>query len=58
MIVREAAAKLGVSEGTVRQQIAAGSLRAEKHGRDWWIEAEEVERYQREHRGRPGRRKS
>jgi excisionase family DNA binding protein len=55
MTVQEAARALDLSERTVRLQIANGRLIAVKHGRDWWIEDAEVERYRRENRGRPGR---
>jgi excisionase family DNA binding protein len=46
----EAAAKLGTSAAVLRQAIARGSLAATKHGRDWWVEPAEVERYGRENR--------
>ena len=57
MTLKEAAAILGVTPDALRQAIAAGSLRAAKRGRDWWVTSGEVDRYQREHRGRPGRPK-
>jgi len=41
----EAAALLGVTAATLRQQIANGKLRATKRGRDWWVTRREVERY-------------
>jgi excisionase family DNA binding protein len=50
MTLTEAAAILGVTPDTLRQQIANGKLRASKRGRDWWVTAREVERYQRENR--------
>lgn len=46
----EAAATLGVTPDTLRQQIANGKLQAVKHGRDWWVEPAEVERYRLENR--------
>jgi len=46
----EAAALLGVTPDNLRGAIKRGSLRATKHGRDWWVEAKEVERYRRENR--------
>jgi excisionase family DNA binding protein len=52
-----AAAQLGVTPATLRQQIARGRLEGVKHGRDWWIEPEEVERYQRDVAGKPGPRR-
>lgn len=45
MTLKEAAELLGVTPDTLRQRIAAGSLRATKRGRDWWVTAKEVERY-------------
>jgi hypothetical protein len=38
--------RLGVkTTGAVRQFILEGRLKAEKRGRDWWIEEEEIERF-------------
>jgi excisionase family DNA binding protein len=48
--IKEAADRLGVKPNTLRLQIRNGALRAVKHGRDWWVEPEEVERYARENR--------
>lgn len=45
MTLTEAASRLGIDPATLRQQIAKGRLRAEKHGRDWWVDPAEVERY-------------
>lgn len=45
MTLTEAAALLGVTAATLRQQIANGKLRATKRGRDWWVARREVERY-------------
>ena len=56
MTLAEAADRLGVAASTLRHQIANGSLRAKKRGRDWWVTKGEVERYARENAGRPGRR--
>lgn len=50
MTLIEAAALLGVTAATLRQQIANGKLRATKRGRDWWLTRAEVARYQRESR--------
>jgi excisionase family DNA binding protein len=50
----EAAASLGVTPDSLRQAIARGALRAVKHGRDWWVESEEVERYRAENLRRRG----
>jgi excisionase family DNA binding protein len=48
----EAAALLGVTPDNLRGAIARGTLKAEKHGRDWWVQPAEVERYRVEHRRR------
>ena len=52
MTLPEAAAVLGLKPSTLRHQIRNAKLTAIKRGRDWWIEAEEVERYARESLGR------
>ena len=50
MTLIEAAALLGITPATLRQQIAAGALKARKVGRDWQVTAAQVERYHKEHR--------
>jgi excisionase family DNA binding protein len=45
MTLIEAAASLGVTAATLRQQIANGKLKARKVGRDWSVSVREVERY-------------
>jgi len=50
MTLPEAAALLGVTAATLRQQIANGKMRATKRGRDWWVTKGEIERYRRESR--------
>ncbi len=50
MTLIEAAARLGTSAANLRGAIARGSLKAVKHGRDWWVTEAEVERYRRESR--------
>lgn len=55
MTLQEAAAILGVTAATLRQQIANGKLRATKRGRDYWVTKGEVARYQRENIRRSGR---
>lgn len=52
--VPAAAEQLGLSEDAVRKRIAAGSLSAQRQGRQWWIEARAVDRLARIP-GRPGR---
>jgi excisionase family DNA binding protein len=49
MTLNEAAATLGLTPDTLRQQIHAGKLRAEKLGRDWHVAPKEVERYRTHH---------
>lgn len=49
MTLIEAAALLGTTPDNLRGAIARGALKAEKHGRDWWVKPAEVERYRREH---------
>jgi excisionase family DNA binding protein len=48
MTLTEAAAALGVTAATLRQQIANGKLGGRKVGRDWSVTPREVERYRRE----------
>ncbi len=45
MTLIEAAASLGVTPDTLRQQIGRGRLKATKIGRDWSVAPREVERY-------------
>ncbi len=49
MTLNEAAAILGVAASTLRRQAEKGALKATKHGRDWWVEPREVERYRAAH---------
>lgn len=48
MTTTEAAAALGLTRAWLWRLIKGGIVAAEKRGRDWWIETEEVERYKRE----------
>ena len=50
MTLKQAAQRLGITPDSLRQAIHRGSLRAEKHGRDWWVSPAEVERYREEHK--------
>jgi excisionase family DNA binding protein len=50
MTLTEAAAILGVTAATLRQQIANGKLKGRKVGRDWSVTPREVKRYQVEHK--------
>lgn len=48
MTTIEAAAELKLTRAWLWRLIKAGTIKAEKRGRDWWIENAEVERYKRE----------
>jgi excisionase family DNA binding protein len=48
----EAAALLGVTADTLRQQVARGRLKARKLGPIWTVTPSEVERYRRESLGK------
>ncbi len=48
MTTTEAAAALHITRSWLWQLIKAGTVKAEKRGRDWWIEGAEIERYKRE----------
>jgi excisionase family DNA binding protein len=52
----EAAIELGVSASTLRSQVHNGRLRAELIGKTWIVTEAELDRYERESLGRPGRR--
>jgi excisionase family DNA binding protein len=45
MTLTEAAASLGVTAATLRQQIAKGKLKARKVGRDWSVSKAAIEKY-------------
>lgn len=55
MTLTQAAARLGITPDTLRQQIARGRLEATKHGRDWWVSDEAVAAYAASRSGRHGR---
>lgn len=56
LTLTQAAAFLGVTAASLRQQIANGSLRARKVGPVWTVTEREIERYRADSLGRPGRR--
>jgi excisionase family DNA binding protein len=45
MTTQEAAEALGIHRSRVLHYIGNGRLRAVKVGRDWWLTAQEVERF-------------
>lgn len=47
---QEAADRLGIKPRSVVWAIKQGLIRAEKRGRDYWIEDVEIERYKKERR--------
>ena len=50
MTLNEAAASLGITPDTLRQQIGRGRLKATKVGTVWTVTPREVERYRKESR--------
>ena len=48
--IPQAAKLLGLAPSTLRHQIKNGKLAARKVSRDWYVTAEEVERYRAENR--------
>ena len=50
LTTREAADRLGIKPRSVVWAIRQGYIKAEKRGRDYWIEDEEVKRYADERR--------
>ncbi len=55
LTLAEAAARLGLSASTLRHQVQSGRLRARLIGKTYVVTPREVERYRRQHRGKPGR---
>jgi excisionase family DNA binding protein len=55
LTLTEAAARLGLAASTLRHQAQAGRLRATLFGKTYVVSEREVERYRREHLGKPGR---
>ncbi len=54
MTLAEMARLLGLSQPTLRQQIAKGVLKADKFGRDWAVSDAEFARYKAERWGKRG----
>jgi excisionase family DNA binding protein len=55
LTLTEAADQLGLAASTLRHQVQAGHLRARLVGKTYVVTPREVERYRREHLGKPGR---
>lgn len=49
MTLKDAAAMLGVTPDNLRGAIKRGTLKANKHGRDWFVTPAQVEKYRQEH---------
>ncbi len=50
MTTSQAATYLGCTRAWIWQRIKDGHIAAEKRGRDWHVEQDELDRYQREKR--------
>lgn len=50
MLTSEAAERLKITKRSVARLCKRGIIKAELRGRDYWIEPDEVERYERERR--------
>ena len=55
LTLTEAADELGLAATKLRHQVHAGRLRARLVGKTYIVTPGEVERYRREHLGKPGR---
>ena len=55
LTLSEAAEELGLSATTLRHQVHAGRLRARLVGKTYVVTPGELDRYRREHLGKPGR---
>lgn len=49
--------RIGVSASTLRKSAEIGTLTATKLGKTWLVTAEEADRYARENKGKPGRKR-
>ncbi len=56
LTLRQASEQIGVAISTLRKQAESGTLNALLVGKTWVVTAEEVERYARENKGKPGRK--
>jgi excisionase family DNA binding protein len=55
LTLTEAAEELGLAASTLRHQVQAGRLRARLIGKTYVVTPGELDRYRREHLGKPGR---
>jgi excisionase family DNA binding protein len=56
LTLAEAAARLGLSPSTLRNQIHSGRLKGRLVGKTWTISERELQRYAAQSLGKPGRR--
>lgn len=54
LTITQAAERIGVSPDTLQSQIRRGKIAAERFGRQWMIEANELQRYREEVQGKHG----
>jgi excisionase family DNA binding protein len=52
LTLRQAEAMLGLAKDSLRRQAGRGTIKAYKMGRDWIVDFDEVQRYDRDHRRR------
>lgn len=57
LTLEEASERIGVAVSTLRRQARDGVLRASRKGYTWLVTFEEIDRYAREHKGKPGRKR-
>lgn len=57
LTLKQASARIGVAISTLRMQAKRGVLRATLMGTTYVVAASEVDRYARENKGKPGRKK-
>ena len=55
LTLAEAAARLGLAQSTLRNQVKAGRLKARLVGKTWTVSEREVERYRAASLGKQGR---
>lgn len=55
LTLKEAEERIGVSHVTLQKQAQKGALHAVLVGMQWLVTVEEIDRYAREHKGKPGR---